>query len=589
MNSPAPAQPPATRRKRTWLNPYTIGLAAIAVLAPSGYLTWRHFWGQPSELDRYQFATVQRGDIEDLVTATGTLQPRDYVDVGAQVSGQLKKIHVEIGSVVQAGDLLAEIDPTVYLATVDARRAALRNLHATMTGNQSNLALAKLQLERQRNLAAGDATTTESLQAAEAAVRAAKAQVDALQAQIEQSESSLRADEANLNYARIYSPISGVVVSISARQGQTLNSSQQAPTLLRVADLSTMTVQTQVSEADIGQLRPSMDVYFTTLGNRGRRWSGNLRKVEPTPTVTNNVVLYNALFDVANDQRNLLPQMTAQVFFVAASAKDALTVPASAVTLQRQNADRRGGFKGGDHPASGASSTASSASSATGHAPASAASPSTAPASATSRPHRERPAPADEAQRASEPRRGPPDGMGAGNPMAQMSPEERRAMFERMNPEERAAMRERMRAMREARENQAADAPPPAEPRASSRPPRQASASAPAGQPPQAQVWAGVSPARARMPREGTVKVVSADGQVEERKVQVGISNRVQVQILAGLREGEKVVAGVKPPPSANRNDAQRNALQGQGGMPPGMGPGGPTGAPNAAGGARAR
>ena len=139
--------------------------------------------------------------------------------------------------------------------------------------------------------------------------------------------------------------------------------------ILRVADLSTMTVQTQVSEADISQLREGMDAYFTTLGNRGRRWWGTLRKVEPTPTVTNNVVLYNALFDVLNDQRNLLPQMTAQVFFVAATAKDALVVPASAVTIERAPREReregQGDAKRGnlDKPvAAGAASGAASVS-----------------------------------------------------------------------------------------------------------------------------------------------------------------------------------------------------------------------------------
>src|SRR5690606_10031732 len=132
---------------------------------------------------------------------------------GAQVSGQLKKIHVEIGSVVQAGDLLAEIDPTVYRANVDARRAALRNLQATMLDRQAQLALAEQQLQRQRELLAGDATTAEAVQQAEASLKASRAQVEALKAQIEQSESTLRADEANLDYANIYSPISGVVVS----------------------------------------------------------------------------------------------------------------------------------------------------------------------------------------------------------------------------------------------------------------------------------------------------------------------------------------------------------------------------------------
>ena len=106
-----------------------------------------------------------------------------------------------------------------------------------------------------------------------------------------------------------------------ARQGQTLNANQQAPIILRIADLSTMTVQTQVSEADVGRLENGMRVYFTTLGGQGRRWHSALQKVEPTPVVQNNVVLYNALFDVPNPNRTLMTQMTAQVFFVVAEAQ----------------------------------------------------------------------------------------------------------------------------------------------------------------------------------------------------------------------------------------------------------------------------
>src|SRR5690606_29307336 len=159
---------------------------------------------------------------------------------------------------------------------------------------------------RQQNLMAADATTKESLQQAEAALVSAQAQLEALKAQIDQTESSLRADEANLGYARIYAPMAGTVVSISARQGQTLNATQQAPTVLRIADLRTMTVQTQVSEADVTKLREGMPVYFTTLGSQGQRWYSTLRKIEPTPTVTNNVVLYNALFDVPNRNGQLM-------------------------------------------------------------------------------------------------------------------------------------------------------------------------------------------------------------------------------------------------------------------------------------------
>lgn len=279
-------------------------------------------------------ATVKRGDIEALVTATGVLQPRNFVDVGAQVSGQLEKLHVEVGDQVQAGDLLAEIDATVYLARVDGTRAQLRNQQALLKERQAQLSLAEIQLRRQQNLVRQAAGTREQVEVAEASLRSAEAQVEALQAQLEQTQSTLRAEEANLQYARIYAPMDGTVVSIEARQGQTLNAAQQTPILMRIADLATMTVQAQVSEADIGRLKLGMPVYFTTMGSQNRRWDGELSRIEPTPEVENNVVLYSALFDVPNDGGRLLPQMTAQVFFIAAQAENALVLPVAALRFE---------------------------------------------------------------------------------------------------------------------------------------------------------------------------------------------------------------------------------------------------------------
>ncbi len=438
---------------------------ALLAIAAGAWWAWRTFNGRTDLREQYQFAAVQRGDIQDLVTATGTVQPRDYVDVGAQVSGQLKKLRVEVGSVVQAGDLLAEIDPTVLKATVDARRAGLRNQRATLAERESQLVLATLQLTRQTNLMKDDATTTESLQLAEASARAAKAQIEATRASIEQTESTLRADEANLNYARIYAPLAGTVVTVTARQGQTLNANQQAPTILRIADLSTMTVQTQVSEADVSKLRQGMEVYFTTLGSQGRRWFGALRKVEPTPTTTNNVVLYNALFDVPNANQSLMTNMTAQVFFIAATANDALLIPAAAFNSS-------GGL--------GASAA-----------------------------RRER---------------------GASGP-----------------------------------ERERRDAPMPPRP-ASDATDASASAAATSG-------FATVS---ARAPRRATVKLLTAAGTLEERTVELGVSNRVQAQVLSGLAEGDEVVAGIKLPPPAARNGTQSQPggglQQNPAGLPPGMG-----------------
>lgn len=581
-----------------------VAVVALAVLGAGAYAGWRHWKGQQTDLSQYQLVKVQRADIEDLVTATGSLQPLEYVDVGAQVSGQLRKIHVEIGSVVQAGDLLAEIDPTVYRANVDARRAQLKNLRATLVERESQLLLAQQQQARQKGLLSGDATTQEAVQQAEAALRAARAQIEALQAQIEQSESTLRADEANLNYANIYSPMAGVVVSITARQGQTINATQQAPTILRVANLSSMTVQTQVSEADIGQLRPNMDAYFTTLGNRGRRWWGKLRKVEPTPTVTNNVVLYNALFDVVNDQRNLLPQMTAQVFFVAAKAENALVVPASAVTVQRGAREEGKRASDGAAAASGAGASSGVGHGASGASSASGASDAASGGRPGARGVEQVKAAAQHANAGASAASGPD--------LSQMSREERRAYFEGLPPEEREAMRERMRAARgEGGRDGAAGGRPGgafgagsgeasrparasqadgerAAPRATQRSADRPAAAAASARTPSA-VWAGVGAGRTARPKDATVKVVTESGEIEERKVRIGISNRVQVEILEGLKEGEQVVAGVKPPPGQARAEGgNRNALQGQGGMqggPGGMGGAGGAGAGAGAGG----
>ena len=355
--APATAVRPAARavgsrvRRRR-----ALALAIVAlVLAGAGWWGWKTWFAAGNPADGYSTAVAQRMDLEDAVTATGTLQPRDYVDVGTQVSGQLKKVHVVIGSDVKQGELLAEIDPTVFRSRVDAGQAQLGNLRAQLTDKEAQRVLAEQQFRRQQNLAREDATTSEAVQTAEATLQSATAQIAALRAQIRQVESTLRGDEANLGYTKIYAPMAGTVVSQTAKQGQTLNANQQAPIVLRIADLSTMTVQTQVSEADVSKLRLGMDVYFTTLGGQGRRYYGKLRQVNPTPTVTNNVVLYDALFDVPNAAGELMTQMTAQVFFVIDSAKDALTIPVSALLpVARDGAAKREGGKGSGAKAPGA-------------------------------------------------------------------------------------------------------------------------------------------------------------------------------------------------------------------------------------------
>lgn len=318
-----------TRRPR-WAR-WLLVLAACAVLAGGGYYAWQTWFAKNSPAESLVTTVAQRGDLEDTVTATGTLQPKDFVDVGTQVSGQVKRLLVDVGAVVKAGELLAEIDPSVYQSKVDGNRALLLNQHAQLADRTAQVELARLQFIRQKNLDLENATTKEALQSAEATLQSATAQVAAIRAQIKQTESTLRGDEANLGYTKIYAPISGTVVSQAAKQGQTLNANQQAPVVMRIANLATMTVQAQVSEADVPKLRVGMDVYFTTLGGSNRRYYSKLRQIPPTPTVVNNVVLYDALFDVENPKQALMTQMTAQVFFVISSAKDAVLVPLAAL------------------------------------------------------------------------------------------------------------------------------------------------------------------------------------------------------------------------------------------------------------------
>ncbi|WP_241754320.1 efflux RND transporter periplasmic adaptor subunit [Cupriavidus basilensis] len=299
----------------------------------------------------YVTVPVARGDIEATVNAIGTLQPRRYVDVGAQVSGQILRLHAQPGAVVDKGSLLLEIDPSVQRATVDGGRAALAGLRAQLADQLAQHRLAGRQLARQKAMAADGATRDEDLQVAEAAFDSAAAKLDRLRAQIAETQASQRAEEARLGYTRVYAPMGGTVVSVEAREGQTLNATYQTPNVLRIADLSGMTVWTEVSEADIARVRPGMPVYFTTLGSNDqgspRRWTGTVRQVLPAPPKTasaaasgdgnapaaaTKAVVYTVLFDVDNADGALMPQMTAQVSFVAAHARNVVTVPLAALT-----------------------------------------------------------------------------------------------------------------------------------------------------------------------------------------------------------------------------------------------------------------
>jgi macrolide-specific efflux system membrane fusion protein len=317
------------RRKR-WL------LLVVIVMAGAGTYYYQSS-REPEAVNQPLLVTAALGDIENTISSAGSLKPSVFVDVGAQVSGQLQQLHVEVGDKVVAGQLLAEIDARTQVSRVEASRAALAGLESQISSRGATLDLARANAQRQQRLMAAQAASQQDYDTAITNLANAEANLAQLEQQIAQSRSTLASEETQLEFTRIYAPITGTVVSIEMNEGRTLNANQQAPTILRIADLSVMTVETDISEADIGNLSVGMEIYFTTLSGGSRRWFGNLRQILPTPVIENNVVLYTGLFDVDNTDASLLPEMTAQVFFITSAARDVLTVPVGALTFMDAN------------------------------------------------------------------------------------------------------------------------------------------------------------------------------------------------------------------------------------------------------------
>ena len=325
-----PATPPKTRhtklaallrRRSVWL------IGALLVAAASAYAYHRAF-GKAKVV--YSTAAVERGDVESTVVAAGILQPSKYVDVGAQTSGKLKSLKVQRGDQVAKDQLLAEIDPVLADTALTAANATLESMTSQRSVKQTQLVLATAQRDRNEKLSQELLISDSDRDVTQANYDVARADVASLSAQMKQATAAVDTATANRGYTKITAPMAGEVVSISTLEGQTLNANQQAPTILRIADISTVTVWAQVSEADIVRVRPGQGVYFTVLGS-ARRWNGTIRQILPTPELINNVVFYDVLFDIPNSEGELKIQMTAQVFIVLAQAKGVLLIPTAAV------------------------------------------------------------------------------------------------------------------------------------------------------------------------------------------------------------------------------------------------------------------
>ena len=289
-------------------------------------------------------AAVLRGAIEKTVIARGKLELQKYVDVAAQISGQISDVDIVIGENVKAGKQLIEIAPAVQPGRAESNRAQLARLKAELAGQQAQLEFAQLQFQRQTQLKEANATREESFESSRMAMFSAAAKVEAINAQIQQTESIMREDEAVRSRTHVIAPIGGTVVALSARDGQIVNANRDV--LLRIADLSKMTVQALVAEEDVTRLDPGMIAYFTTPGFPGKRWSGKLRQIVPLPADGSGQqgkrTYYTVLFDVANNSRELMSGMSADIWFVLERSDDALQIPAAALPAR---ADADGNYR----------------------------------------------------------------------------------------------------------------------------------------------------------------------------------------------------------------------------------------------------
>lgn len=321
---------------------FAFALAVIAGAA-SGVFTG----SEPvSEITRQ----VVLGTVEEAVVASAILEPSQLVNVGAQVSGQLKTLHVELGQTVKRGDLIGEVDSIPQANGLRIANATLATVEAQRRAREIQLRQAEQTYQRQRTLKGAHIVSTANLETAQSAFRALEAEVEALDAQITRASVEVENAKVNLGYTKVRAPIDGTVVAVVTKAGQTLNAAQAAPTIVTLAQLDTMRVKVQISEADIGRIRIGQAVRFTVMGEPDHPISARLEQIEPAPTTIAaesttststttaiqgaQAVYYNALFKTPNTNGRLRPMMTASVKIIVGKAENVPLVPWAALTTR---------------------------------------------------------------------------------------------------------------------------------------------------------------------------------------------------------------------------------------------------------------
>ncbi|MBA4373083.1 MAG: efflux RND transporter periplasmic adaptor subunit [Thermodesulfovibrio sp.] len=322
-----------------------IVIISIVLLAAAAVF---FFWQKDKGGQKFRTEKVTRGDIVEAVTATGTVNAVTTVLVGTQVSGTVKKIHVDFNSPVKNGQLIAEIDPATFEAQLDQARANVQNARANHEKAEATLADSKRTLARNRELFSKGYIARSDLDSAETNVETNAALVGSARAQIAQASAAMKISETNLRYTRIISPVDGTVISRNVDVGQTVAASFQTPTLFTIAqDLTKMQIDANVDESDIGRIKVGQAVDFSVDAYPDITFKGMVSQVRSAPITVQNVVTYDVVVKVDNPELKLKPGMTANVTLIIAVKKDVIKVPNAALRFRPVEKERPAGGKKG--------------------------------------------------------------------------------------------------------------------------------------------------------------------------------------------------------------------------------------------------
>ncbi|HZV35152.1 MAG TPA: efflux RND transporter periplasmic adaptor subunit [Verrucomicrobiae bacterium] len=313
-----------------------IGAAALVLLAGAGVWEWRV---QSSPHSAFVTAVVKHGDVSTTISATGTIEPTEVVDVGAQVAGIISEFGkdkdgkvVDYRSEVEQGKLLAKIDESVYAADLSVAKAAKLSAVANLEQMKAKLAQAEADWKREQALYQSKLISQSDFETSKANYEVAKANVSVGDSGVAQAQADLEKAQRNLDFCTINSPVSGVIIDRRVNVGQTVVASLNAPSLFLIArDLTKMQIWAAVNEADVGRIKPGMPVTFTVDAFPGREFQGVVGKVRLNATMTQNVVLYTVEINVENADKVLLPYLTANVRFQMSRETNALLVPNAAL------------------------------------------------------------------------------------------------------------------------------------------------------------------------------------------------------------------------------------------------------------------